>query len=290
MVTKKKILITGGSGLIGHHLIPLLTQDYSVYSLTRKAHPELSDQVKVIHCDLSGDFSTEAFPKNIDAIIHLAQSDRFRDFPLSVEDVFNVNTRTTLKLLDYGREAGAKTFLYASSGGVYGYSDIGFKEDSPIKAEKDLGFYLSTKLCSEVIAENYTPLMNVIMFRFFFVYGPGQKRSMLIPRLVDSVKNGTPITLQGPDGIRINPTYVDDAANAIKNALNLIDSQKINVGGPAVYSLKQICEIIGETVGKKPVFTVQDAKPKNIIGDIQKMSKLLGSPNVTFDEGIKRLI
>jgi nucleoside-diphosphate-sugar epimerase len=129
--------------------------------------------------------------------------------------------------------------------------------------------------------------MNVIMLRFFFVYGPGQKRTMLIPRLIDSVKNGTPITLQGSDGIRINPTYAGDAASAIKSALDLTDSQKINVGGPDILSLRQIGEMIGDMVEKDPVFTVQnELKPKNIIGDIQKMTKLLGAPTTSFREGI----
>jgi len=291
MINMKKILITGGSGLIGRNLIDLLKNEDIVYTLTRKSHPELSNRARTIHCDLSEGFTTDAFPSEVDAIVHLAQSDFFRDFPEKVEDVFNVNTFTTLKLLDYARKAGAKTFVYASSGGIYGYSDEGFCEDHPIVAKKDLGFYLGTKLCSEIIAENYTPYMNIIILRFFFVYGPYQKPNMLIPRLISSVKEGKPITLQGKDGIRINPTYVTDAAIAIRQSLNLIDSQKINVGGSDVLTLREIGEKIGRYVGKEPVFEIQkDIPPRNIIGDTKKMHQLLWKPAVSFDEGIKNTI
>jgi nucleoside-diphosphate-sugar epimerase len=58
---------------------------------------------------------------------------------------------------------------------------------------------------SEIIAENYAPYMNIVILRFFFVYGPRQNTTMLIPRLIRSIKEGNPIILQGSNGIRINP-------------------------------------------------------------------------------------
>ena len=83
----------------------------------------------------------------------------------------------------------------------------------------DLGFYLSSKLCSEIIADNYSSFMNIVSLRFFFVYGPRQSETMLIPRLIKNIKNGDAITLQGPDGILINPTYVSDAAEVVARSL-----------------------------------------------------------------------
>jgi len=287
----KKVLITGGSGLIGSEVINLLKDSHLVFSISRSKMDKLQENVKSIFCDLSKDFDTTVFPKKIDSVIHLAQSEHFREFPEKARDVFYVNTLSTLKLLEYARSAGAKTFIYASSGGVYGYGVKGFKEDYPIVAKRDLGFYLGTKLSSEIIADNYMPYMNVIILRFFFVYGPRQKSSMLIPRLIKNVKEGIPIILHGKDGIRINPIYVLDAARAVVQSLNLNDSQKINVGGAEILSMREIGVIIGEVMNKKPEFEIVDAvEPRDLIGNTEKMTQLLMQHTVSFREGIQRMV
>jgi UDP-glucose 4-epimerase len=184
-----------------------------------------------------------------------------------------------LEMLDYAREAGAKTFIYASSGGVYGSGGHGFSEDITLTANGENGFYLSTKLCSEILAENYKKYMNIVALRFFFVYGKGQKRSMLIPRLVDSIRGGNAITLQGDVGILINPIHVSDAVASVTAALNLKGFHKINVAGPEVLSLKQISKIIGDKVGVKPIFEYDAKKsPGNLIGKTEKMRQYLIAP------------
>lgn len=285
------ILITGATGLIGAEVIRRIDEEHAIYAVTRRQNDLISRRTRVISRDLSKPFDDLDFPAEIDAVIHLAQSEHYRDFPASAADVYNVNTGATFQLLEYARRAGAKTFIYASSGGVYGSGDVGFTESTPIVAKPNLGFYLGTKLCSEILAENYSSLMNVVIFRFFFVYGPEQKPSMLIPRLVESVKNGAPISLQGDSGIRINPTFVSDAADAVIRSLDLVDSQKINVGGPDVLSLREIGEAIGDIVGRKPIFTIdENAKPAHLIGDIGKMRSLLSEPKIHFNKGVARLI
>jgi UDP-glucose 4-epimerase len=114
---------------------------------------------------------------------------------------------------------------------------------------------------------------------------------MLVPRLVQSVREGRPITLQGQDGIRINPTHVTDAVSAIANALTLKSSQKINVGGPDVLSLRQIGEVIGQAVGREPLFQIdEETPPRHLVGDIQKMTRLVGASQVHFAEGIRLLV
>jgi nucleoside-diphosphate-sugar epimerase len=224
-------------------------------------------------------------------VIHLAQPAQFRDFPEQAEQMLQVNTVSTLHLLDYARCAGARTFIYASSGGIYGYGEQEFSEDVKIPPRNDLGFYLSTKLCSEILAENYTPFMNVIVLRFFFVYGVGQRRSMLIPRLVQSVMDGKPIILHGDDGLRLNPIHVSDAVAAIHRVLALDGSHKINIGGPEVLNLRQIGEIIGRAVGKAPCFEVQAvSQPRHLVGDISKMTRLLGRPQLRFETGIRTYV
>lgn len=287
----QKILLTGASGLIGKCLLTNLCKGNQVYALSRnRVLPETDmNELHYISFDLSKTWDYQTLPQKIDIIIHLAQSEHFRDFPGKSVHLFHVNTLSTLRLLDYALNVGVKTFIYASSGGIYGYSDRGFTEDVNLHLHGDLGFYLRSKLCSEIISDCYTSYLNVIILRFFFVYGPGQKKNMLIPRLVLSVIDGKPIILQGSDGIRINPTYVEDAAGAIIKSINLDSSQKINVGGPDVLSMREIGETIGKIFHKKPKFEIQrDLKPQNIIGDISKMKRLIGRSKWHFAEGLRQ--
>ncbi len=287
----RRIIVTGASGLVGSHLIPAFCEDFEVHALSRRMHEDSGSRAIWHVADLEKEIDYSALPRNADALIYLAQSDHFRDFPDRALDIFQVNTMQVLKALDFARTSGIKTFIYASSGGVYGFPEKGVSEDVTIPASGNLGFYLSSKLCSEILAENYASFMNIIMLRFFFVYGRGQKRSMLIPRLVDNVAAGRTVTLQGQDGIRINPVHVSDAARAIRAAIDLEGCHRINVAGPDTLSLREICETIGSKVGKAPAFEVNAAASTgNLIGDIESMKKLLVEPQMHFAEGVIDLL
>ena len=287
----KRCLITGATGLIGRYVVSLLKPDWELYLLVRSARDDGSDGIHYIRCDLADAWDTDDFPKEIDAVIHLAQSEYFREFPAQGGQIFAVNTSSTVKLLEYGRCARAKTFVLASSGGIYGDGKNDFREDDPFVIKKDLAFYLTTKLCSEVLAESYASFMNIIILRFFFVYGPGQRTGMLIPRLVHEVNQGRPIFLHGQEGLKMNPTYVTDAATAVYRSLDLAESHKINVGGAEVLSLKEIGQQIGQVLNKKPGFEIQEhIEPQHFIGDIRKMATLLGYPSVKFKEGILKYV
>ncbi len=287
----KKIIITGASGLIGAHVVHLLSQANEVHALSRSKIKSFSKNVIWHEVDLAGEVNYDRLPRDAEVLIYLAQSDHFRDFPIRASEIFQVNTAQVVKALDFSQKTGVKSFIYASSGGVYGFPEKRVSEGVTIPASGNLGFYLSTKLCSEILAENYAPFMNVVMLRFFFVYGAGQKRSMLIPRLVDSIKNGTTITLQGENGIKINPIHVSDAAKALEASLTLKGCHRINIAGPNILSLREISNIIAKSLGKTPVFNkILSSAPGNLIADIRCMQEILTNPIITFDKGILDLI
>ena len=102
----KHILITGYNGLIGDALVEQLQDKtlFQLYGISRSVNTKVSTFV----LDLSTNWSDDILPKKIDLVIHLAQSEKFRDFPESANEVFHVNTLSTLKLLEYARKAGAK--------------------------------------------------------------------------------------------------------------------------------------------------------------------------------------
>lgn len=296
--------------MIGSHLVRRLAPDRDVVAVTRKplavssgtippddssgqiqrevAHRQ--DGIIWVERDLATPGFTEGLPSEIETVVHLAQSRQFRVFPDGASDVFAVNVASSVELLDWARRIGARRFIYASSGGIYGHGDTGFKEEDTIGPSRPLGFYLASKHATELLVEDYGGLITVVVLRFFFVYGAGQHPSMLLPRLASAVAEGRPIVLQGEQGLRSNPVHVDDAVNALTGAIGLERSVKINVAGPEVLDLRQIGEILGSYLGKDPVFEiVPGVAPLHLIGDIARMKSLLGPPSIAPKEGLAEL-
>ena len=285
----KTIIVTGASGLVGSHLLPLFGPEQDIHMLGRRPAEGVPANIRHYDVDLGDVFDSDSLPGQADAIIYLAQSDRYREFPKGASDMFGVNVAAPLRLLDYARRAGVRKFVYASSGGVYGGSPDAVSEELMLPARGDLGFYLATKLCSEMLAQNFASLFDVVLLRFFFVYGPGQKRLMLIPRLMDNVMLGNPVMLQGDEGIRINPVHAGDAAQAVRASLDLDGSHTINIAGPEILSIRQICDEIGRQAGREPVYTIA-APARDLVADIRVMSETLLAPTRRFADSLPDLL
>ena len=285
------VLITGASGLLGNSLCRRLSQSgLDVIGTTHSPVGHVSSNVEYRNVDFSSEWSIKSLPQQVDVIIHLAQSANFRDFPNSAMDVFKVNIDSTARLLDYAREVGARQFIYASSGGVYGNGVQAFNENANIVPPGQLGYYLGSKTCGEILVKSYSSVFKVVVLRPFFMYGRGQNRSMLIPRLMDAVASGKSITLQGENGIRINPIHVEDASLAVSSALELRKSATFNIAGPDILSIRQICEAMGEYLGKKPVFEWQTSQPSDLIADIAAMREQLANPKLRLFDTLNHVV
>ena len=212
-----RVLVTGANGFIGAHLVQELEARHEVIALARNAPTFTpSSSTRWIEHDLVEPLEAAPLPDAVDAVIHLAQSRHYKQFPERVGDIFAVNIDATLRLLEYARLAQAKTFVFASTGGVYGHSYERFVETDPVSP---LDFYLTSKYAAELLIANYKRFFRTIVLRFFFVYGPGQK-GMLIPNLLDKVRNGETVKIEGR-GLRINPIHVADAVQVFEPALAL---------------------------------------------------------------------
>jgi nucleoside-diphosphate-sugar epimerase len=263
---------------------------YSVCALIHRKSDYSVFGVQYQLLDFTNSWNEDVLPRDVDVIIHLAQSNQFRDFPEGALDVFKVNIDSTARLLDYGAKIGIEKFIYASSGGVYGKGSEAFGENSAISSPGQLGYYFGSKASSEILVHSYTNLFNIIVLRPFFMYGSGQRRDMLIPRLMDNIISGRAVILQGKEGICINPIHVRDAGLAVSSALGVDYSATFNIAGPNVLTIKEICEIIGTKVNKKPVFEIIDDRPKDLVADISAMRTYLHDPQIQFRDGIEDLI
>ena len=283
-------MVTGASGLLGRHIIKFLAPDHTVIAVVHTLPSEPIKGVEYLVIDLSILGNFDLLPKSIDAIFHLAQSNRFREFPQQSLNIFNINVGSTAYLLEYARLSSAQHFILTSSGGVYGNSDNAFKENFNIEYRGELGYYLGSKLCAEILAQNYTPFMAVSVMRIFFMFGKGQNRSMLLPRLVDNIVNDIPIELQGENGICINPVHVADVVFALERCLKTKVSRTINLAGTEVLSLRDIAVKIGNMVGKQPKFKISASAPRHLIANIDLLCEQLYRPQIKFDDGIRDLI
>lgn len=293
------ILITGAAGFVGRRLVALLARArHDVLAVVHRPpdeehrgffdHPSVTiSQLDLAKADL-GLLGGRRF----DAVIALAQSQYFRDFPERADDIFAVNVAAHLKLLEWSRSRGVKRFIYASSGGIYGSSArVGVAETELLAVDSPLGFYLGSKLCAEVIFQNYRHYFETAaILRPFFIYGPGQRADMLIPRLIRAVREGISIHLQGTDGLRVNPIYVDDAAAAFAAALELRGCQVINVAGPETASLRDIGERVGRLLRRAPVFEEAPGAPSDYVANIDAARALLGAPRTFLDAGLAQAI
>ena len=279
------VVVTGGTGFLGSALVALLGRSDEVVALHRPGStPEAVAGVRWVAQDLAAPLSA-ALPEHVDAVVHLAQSRRYREFPDGAIDVYAINAGMTVELLDYARRAGAATFTYASSGAVYASGPEPVHEDD---TPRPGNFYAVSKLAGELATEQFRSQLRAHVLRFFFIYGPGQ-RNMFIPGVLGRVRDGQDVTLAGADGIHVNPVYVDDAAAAVAATLELADSTTLNIAGPDVVSLRDIAELGGRALGQSPSFATADPQP-DLVASIERMSATVGAPKVGVEEGLRRTV
>lgn len=280
-----RILVTGAAGFVGRHTLDRLGDEHELYPVVRTAPDDSHDWIVQ---DLSEPLDRLRLPGRIDAVIHLAQSPRYREFPEGAEDVYAVNVHSTFELLEYARTAGAQSFLLASSGGVYGYSYEMLVESSPTFP---LNFYITSKYAAESLVANYRPFFQTTVLRFFFVYGPGQER-MLVPTLIDKVRKGDQISIAGRPGQRINPIHVSDAVEVFPAALELTGSDVFNVAGEEIVSIRDLVGVIEGATGETAhVRHIDPQHEGDLIGDNARMKEVLGvQPRTSLLEGIRSML
>jgi UDP-glucose 4-epimerase len=278
-----RVLVTGATGFVASHLVPALAVDHDVVALghdpDRIPH---GDRVEPLIVDLRG--VREAVLPDVEAIVHLAQANV--PFPEGALDLHAVNTAATVALLDHGRRCGARRFVLASSASVYGFGDRPWTEED-LPAATD--FYSATKLAAERFVRSYSGVLGTTILRVVAPYGPGQ-RNRMIPRLIDSVRDGKPITLNAGGRPRMNPVYVADVVRVIEAALESEGDQLVNVAGDDAATIRELSELVGRVVRRDPAFEEGSAQ---VAGDIVCENRLMhaafGLTQLTgLEEGLTR--
>jgi UDP-glucose 4-epimerase len=285
-----RILLTGSSGLVGGTLIRALGPDHEVFAVCRSALPSGMPMTPIV-LDLAAGWSAADLPGRVDAVIHLAQSNHWQEFPAAALDMVGVNVTATAKLLDYASNVGAAHFVLASTGGLYGSSAEPITEAAQLcSSGGPLEHYFATKRAAETLALSYRDRFGVSILRPFFVYGVGQRTPKLIPRLIDSVRKRVAIRLRGDSGTILNPVHADDMVNVIAACLRQRHQGIVNIGGGQVTSIRGMATRMGALLGTDPVFVSEPGQAESVVTDIARMRSLTQSDPIHFDDGIARLL
>lgn len=312
----KTYLITGGAGFIGSHLADNLLKEGNkivvIDNFCDFYNPKLKEEnvkdnlnnsnYKLYRIDIRDKDNLEkVFIENkIDCVIHLAAMAGVRPSIENPTLYQEVNCLGTQNILECMKKYKVNKLVMASSSSVYGNcKEVPFKESFVV--DYAISPYAATKKANEVMTHVYHALdnMNVIMLRFFTVFGPRQRPDLAINKFTRLMLNNEEIPMFGDGSTSRDYTYVEDIVDGIKRSIHYVEKNDnvyeiINLGNSNPVSLKDMINIIGEVLGKKPKIKELPMQPGDVertYADITKAKRILGyNPKTTFKEGIEKFV
>ena len=306
-----RILVTGGAGFIGSHLVEkLLAAGYDVAILDdfndfydpQIKHANIAavaKDVAVHYVDLRDNAAVRNLfhREKFQTIAHLAARAGVRPSIQHPQLYYDTNVSGTLHLLDAARVTGLERFIFASSSSVYGISKtVPFSEDQHLS--QTISPYAATKIAGEFLCSTFSHLyqMRVIALRYFTVYGPRQRPDLAIHQFTRRIYAGQPIDQFGNGRTRRDYTYIDDLIEGTMAALKydgpLFDI--FNLGESETTQLKDLIAAIENALGKKAKINRLPEQPGDMpltCADISKARKLLGyNPTTRLRDGLPRFI
>jgi UDP-glucuronate 4-epimerase len=308
----RTILVTGGAGFIGSHLVDRLLDagdrvvaldDFDDFyapedkerNLAGAArHPgfrlvrgDIRDAVAVDHA-----FSGET----VAAVVHLAARAGVRPSIADPELYASVNLDGTVRVLEASRRHRVPTFVFGSSSSVYGDNEkVPFAEDDPV--DHPISPYAATKRAGELLAHTYHHLhgIKVACLRFFTVYGPRQRPDLAIHKFARLMADGDPVPVFGDGSSGRDYTYVDDIVEGIVRTVERASAFHIwNLGGSQPVRLDAMIERLARGLRATPRIERRPSQPGDVArtwADVNRARRELDwSPQVAFDDGIDRFL
>src|SRR5437868_8716830 len=306
-----RILVTGGAGFIGSHLVEkLLADGYDVAILDdfndfydprikRDNISTFEKEITVHDVDLrDGDKVARLFGKEkFDVIAHLAARAGVRPSIQQPQLYYDTNVAGTLHLLEAARTNRVGRFIFASSSSVYGAAKkVPFSEEEHLT--QTLSPYAATKIGGEFLCSTYSHLykIRIVALRYFTVYGARQRPDLAIHQFTRKIHADEPIDQFGDGTTRRDYTYIDDiiqgTAAALKYDGPMFDV--FNLGESETIQLEDLIAAIEKTLGKKAKINRLPEQPGDMpltCADISKARKLLGyNPKTKFQDGLPSFV
>lgn len=307
----EKVLVAGGAGFIGSHIVDeLIARGYSVSVLDNMFEGRMENlsasikKIEFVKADIRDKEAVDKICKNTDHILHQAAR---RSVPASLKEPMeynDVNINGTLNLLEAARKHDIKSFVFASSSSVYGEvkeSDLPQKETM---VPSPLSPYALTKLAGEQYLNIYYKLygLKTVSLRYFNVFGPRQdpnsQYAVVIPLFIKALAEKKQPVIYGDGKQSRDFTYVKNVVNgnilAMKAKKDDIGGQVFNIANGNSISINELLEKIKKLLGGDALkINARHVEPragdvKYTQADSSKAKKLLNyREEINFDEGLK---
>jgi len=311
-VSVSSILVTGGAGFIGSHLVEALLRDGRDVVVLDNFDSFYDPAVKrrnlagfagrpgftLVEGDIRDEKRVEAVfgSHPIGVVVHLAARAGVRpsiEQPLLYSDV---NLNGTVVLLEACRRHNVGKFVFGSSSSVYGNNPkVPFAEKDDV--ERPISPYAATKRAGELLCATYHALyrLNVFCLRFFTVYGPHQRPEMAIHKFTRFIDRGLPLPRFGDGSTQRDYTYVSDIVAGVLRAIERVQGYEIiNLGGSRTTRLTDLIALLETRLGRKAIVEGQPDQPGDVLAtwaDVDKAHRLLGyDPKVTIEDGLTRFV
>jgi len=314
LTATRNILVTGGAGFIGSHVVDhLLSEGFwrvtviddfndfykpSIKRANVRTH-SLNPAYQLIEADIRDQSMLAAVfdETKFDVIVHLAARAGVR--PSLEEPVLYAETNVTgtINLLELARVHNIKQFVFGSSSSVYGINaKVPFGEDDPVR--QPISPYAATKAAGELLCYTYAHLYGVraVCLRFFTVYGARQRPDLAIHKFARLISEGKSIPVFGDGTTRRDYTFVDDIVQGVRAAVDYDKSmyEVINLGESQTIELRELIQLLEKELKLRAVIERLPQQPGDVpqtFADITKARRLLGyNPQTKIEEGIHRFI
>ncbi|MCX7819950.1 MAG: NAD-dependent epimerase/dehydratase family protein [Kiritimatiellae bacterium] len=307
MPDRSLVLVTGGAGFIGSHLVEALAAD----GVEVRAFDNLSSgraenlagvrgRVDLIVGDVRSEAQLAAAMDGVGVVVHLAALVSVADSVERPAENYEINVMGTVRVLEAARAAGVRRVVCASSAAVYGNEPtLPKREDMPPVPASP---YAAAKLAGEQIARVHAELygLGTVSLRFFNVYGPRQDPSSpysgVISRFVEALARGEPPRVFGDGRQTRDFVFVRDVVAAIRRAADspaVGRGEVFNVGTGRASSLLEVLGVLGPLAGHSPAPRFEPPRPGDVrhsVADISRIREVLGfEPGVTLADGLAEL-
>jgi UDP-glucuronate 4-epimerase len=307
-----RVLVTGGAGFIGSHLLEALLargwetaavdnfDDFYSPLIKRRNLEEVSrrGEVRLFETDIRDQANLRrAFEATKpEVVIHLAARAGVRPSIEQPALYEAVNVGGTVNLLSLASDFGARKFVFISSSSVYGAtSRVPFVEDQV--ETRPVSPYAATKLAGELMCFTYSHLFQlpVVCLRIFTVYGPRQRPDLAIHKFAALIEAGKPVPMFGDGSTSRDYTFVDDIVAGILAAVDHHTAYDVfNLGNSHPCKLSELVHLLENALGRQAIVNSLPPQPGDVPitwSDISKARRLLGyEPRVPLSDGIERFV
>ncbi|MDO5848998.1 MAG: GDP-mannose 4,6-dehydratase [Methanobrevibacter sp.] len=257
----KKVVVTGGLGFIGSHIVDELIDENEVTIIDNKSTGKMEnlsnpnhENLEIIIGDLN-ELDLNEILKDKDYVFHLAA---MASVPLSVDKPIECNENNitaTIKLLTAAKDAGVEKVVFSSSAAVYGENtNMPLKETEPLMPTSP---YAASKASGELYLKSFTESygLNAVALRYFNVFGPKQDKNSqyasVIPNFISALLEGEQPVIYGDGEQTRDFVFVKDIVNANIKAAESDYNGVVNVASGEKLSINKLYEIIKKTLGSK---------------------------------------